>query len=106
MLLISVLVLGLGFSVSAHEGEDHGDPTPTLDFTKIVDTSDAVAAGLTLFKEEATAEQVKTYIGIKAKPVEGGVTVIIYLKADEENTSVVYNCHRHEDDEPFECHED
>lgn len=68
---------------------------------KIFDTNEAVTEALNEFKRSQSADVIDTFTGIKAWPVTGGVKAKIYLK---DKKSISYSCHRHHDDEPFECH--
>lgn len=68
---------------------------------KIFDTNEAVTEALNEFKRSQSSDVVESFTGIKAWPVSGGIKAKVYLKG---NKSVSYSCHRHHDDEPFECH--
>jgi hypothetical protein len=66
------------------------------------DTSEAVGTALTQFESESTAADVSLFKGIKASPSGHGVSVKVYLT---NGTKISYSCHRHEDSDPFECHQ-
>lgn len=68
----------------------------------LTDTSEAVAKALLTFKEDNSADVVSKFKGVKAAPNSHGVTITIYLTVGD---SIGYGCHRHEDNDPFECHE-
>ncbi|MAF78995.1 MAG: hypothetical protein CME63_02305 [Halobacteriovoraceae bacterium] len=67
--------------------------------SKIIDTSEATTEALVLFTKQSSS--VAKFNGVKAWPVSGGVKVKIYVKGED---SVELSCHRHSDNEPFECH--
>lgn len=69
--------------------------------TKIVDTSEAVNQALQDFQANSSTQIVAKFNGFKAWPVSGGVKVKIYVKGE---ASVDSSCHRHSENEPFECH--
>ena len=70
--------------------------------SKLVDTQEAVNEALAEFQKTQTHEVVDSFNGVKAWPTKGGVKAKIYLTG---NGSISYSCHRHDSDEPFECHE-
>ena len=70
--------------------------------SSLTDTSEAVANALTQFEADSTATDVSLFKGIKASPSGNGVSVKVYLT---NGTQVSYSCHRHEDSDPFECHQ-
>ncbi len=67
----------------------------------IDDTNEALTEALREFKTSQKSDVLDNFTGVKAWPVKGGVKVKIYLK---ENKSLSYSCHRHHDNDPFECH--
>ena len=67
---------------------------------KLVDTSEAVSAALTMFETDH-GEMTNLFKGLKASPEQNGVVVKVYL-TDGSNMS--YSCHRHTEMDPFECH--
>jgi hypothetical protein len=69
--------------------------------SKIVDTQEAITQALADFQTMGTAQQVASFNGVKAWPTSGGVKVKIYVKGSD---SMDFSCHRHSDNEPFECH--
>jgi len=77
-------------------------PIVFADNANILDTNEAVTATLTEFKASQSHSVVDSFTGIKAWPVSGGIKAKVYL---EDKKSVSYSCHRHDADEPFECHE-
>jgi len=70
--------------------------------TKLIDTSEAVTSALTAFEKDNDPATVDLFKGIRAAPGEGGVTVTVYLTGAAKQE---YSCHRHEDADPFECHQ-
>ena len=58
---------------------------------KLVDTSEAVSAALTMFETDH-GEMTNLFKGLKASPEQNGVVVKVYL-TDGSNMS--YSCHRH-----------
>ncbi len=66
------------------------------------DTSEAVTEALLHFENNAQSSDVDIFKGVKASPVERGVAVGIYLS---NGAKISYLCHRHEDSDPFECHQ-
>ena len=72
------------------------------DTTSIDDTNEAVTETLKEFKTSQTHDVVDSFTGIKAWPVSGGIKAKVYLK---DNKSISYSCHRHNANDPFECHE-
>ncbi len=69
---------------------------------KLIDTSEAVTEALATFKIDNAEAVVKLFKGVRAAPGEKGVSLKIYLT---DGTKQSYGCHRHEDSDPFECHQ-
>lgn len=68
---------------------------------KLVDTSEAVVEALTEFRKTQDSDTVTDFKGLKASPGDHGVTVKIYTNS---RGTTNYGCHRHDQNEPFECH--
>jgi hypothetical protein len=70
--------------------------------TSVDDTQEAIGAALVEFKQTQTHEVVDAFNGIKAWPVTGGIKAKVYVKGSD---AISYSCHRHDVQDPFECHE-
>ena len=67
------------------------------------DTTEASITALNTFKDENSSDVVSKFSGLEASASGHGVTVNVKFTEGE---PLVYNCHRHEAGDPFECHED
>ena len=68
----------------------------------LTDTSEAVTTALIQFESDSTASDLSLFKGIQASPSEHGAKVKVFLT---NGTKVIYSCHRHEESDPFECHQ-
>lgn len=89
-----LLLSTVAFASGLHDG-------PHDEKNRVSETVAGVAMALQTFQEENSAETVAEFKGIKASPNDHGVSVKVYLNSGD---PIAYGCHRHEDDEPFECH--
>ncbi|MFT6633955.1 MAG: hypothetical protein ACJAS4_003929 [Bacteriovoracaceae bacterium] len=69
---------------------------------KLADTSEAVAMALVAFESDNTHATVDLFKGVRAAPGTSGVSIKVYLT---DGTKQAYACHRHDDSDPFECHQ-
>lgn len=70
--------------------------------SKLTDTAEAVTEALKLFERDNDAQTVEDFKGLKASPNSHGLSVKIYMN---NRGPLSYSCHRHSDNEPFECHD-
>jgi len=92
--LITAFITTLSYG---HDGEDHEKKRNV-----VMDTQEATIETISNFSNNQPEEIVELFVGIKVWPVSDGVKSKVYLKDKE---AISFSCHRHEEGDPFECHE-
>ena len=88
-------------SNGGHSGnDDQGDTTPSIGSERLLNVKDAISSSIKALSSSQELNEAGSFTSIEANIKDEGVKVTINIK----NKKNSYSCHRHKNDDPYECH--